>query len=98
MLKSHVPVEFEWDRWNLEKNWIKHKVHFKEAEEIFLNKPIKIFPDPRHSKVEVRAVAYGITNKKRKLAIIFTIREEKIRIISARDQSKNERNRYEKKD
>lgn len=91
------PLKFEWDKGNLEKNWKKHKVHYKEIEEIFFNKPLKIFPDKRHSKKESRYVAFGATNLGRKLTVVFTLRENNIRIISARNQSKKERGEYEKK-
>ncbi len=96
MLKIPRPIEFEWDKANIEKNKIKHNVSFKEAEEVFINEPLKTLKDIRHSQIEDRFIAFGITNKKRKLYLIFTIRGEKIRIISARDQSKKERKYYEK--
>ena len=89
------PIEFEWDQGNINKN-LKHGVTDKESEEVFFNKPLKIFKDTKHSEVENRLVAYGISNSDRKLAIVFTLRESKIRIISARDQNKKERNTYEK--
>lgn len=95
-MKLPIPIAFDWDKDNIDKNWKKHKVHFKETEEIFFNKPLKVFPDKRHSKKEKRFAAFGITNLKRKLTIIFTFRRNKIRVISARNQSKKERGEYEK--
>ncbi len=92
-----TPLSFDWNKGNVDKNWKKHKVHFKESEEIFFNKPLKIFGDPKHSKVEQRYVSYGKTNGKRLLAIVFTYRDNKIRIISARDQNRKEKNIYVKK-
>ena len=67
----------------------------EEAEEVFFNKPLKIFRDKKHSADETRFVAYGINSSNRKLTLVFTIRKQKIRIISARDQSKKERRVYE---
>lgn len=96
-MKLPAPISFNWDKGNLEKSWKKHKVHFKEAEEVFFNKPLKIFLDEKHSKKENRYVAFGVTNLKRKLTIIFTIRKNKIRVISTRNQSKKERKAYVKK-
>jgi hypothetical protein len=93
-----VPASFDWDKGNIEKNWNKHKVSFKEAEELFFNKPLKIFRDIRHSIVEKRFQALGITDKNRELTIFFTIRNKKIRIISARDQNKKERRKYAKEE
>ena|SRR3989338_2187403 len=90
------PVSFDWDESNLEKNWKKHSVHYKEAEEVFFNKPVKIYRDVQHSQYEQRFTALGITDSKRQLYTSFTIRNSKVRIISARDQSKKERRLYEK--
>jgi len=90
------PIAFEWDKGNINKNLIKHNVTDKEAEEIFGNKPLKIFKDIKHSEKEQRFVAYGKTDSNRSLVIVFTLRKEKIRVISARNQSKKERREYEK--
>lgn len=95
MAKIPVPLEFDWDLGNIEKNWEKHKVSSKEAEEVFTNKPLEIFEDITHSQIERRFVALGITNRVRKLYIVFTVRKQKIRIISARDQSRKERRLYD---
>lgn len=96
MAKLPIPITFDWNKGNIEKNVDKHNVTNKETEEIFFNKSIKVFEDIKHSQVEERFVALGVTNKRRKLYIVFTIREECIRVISARDQSKKERRLYEK--
>lgn len=90
------PVEFDWNEFNKDKNWTKHNVENKECEEIFYNKPLKTYPDKKHSLLEKRFVAFGMTNKQRKLTAIFTIRNNKLRIISARNMSRKERNVYEK--
>lgn len=95
-MRLPVPLSFDWDRGNLEKSQEKHSVSYKEAEEIFFNKALKVFSDLKHSKNEKRFVALGKTNSKRQLTVIFTFRGSDIRIISARDQSKRERKAYEK--
>jgi uncharacterized protein len=87
---------FEWDKGNIKKNVLKHEVTNRESEEIFFNQPILIFLDTRHSQKEKRMVAYGITDNKRKLTIVSTIRTNLIRIILARDQHIKERRIYEK--
>jgi len=92
-----IPVSFSWDKGNVDKNWKKHKVHFKEAEEVFFNRPLKIFSDKKHSGKEKRFLGLGTTNSKRRLITIFTLRKNKIRIISVRDQSKKEKRLYAKK-
>ena len=99
MTKLPVPLSFEWDETNKEKNWTKHGVLFKEAEEIFLgNTKIRIFPDKKHSLTEERFLALGVTNNGRKLTVIFTVRKGKLRIISARNQNRKERTKHAEKE
>ncbi|VVA44266.1 conserved hypothetical protein [Candidatus Roizmanbacteria bacterium] len=87
---------FDWDKGNLNKNWKKHLITNEEAEQIFFNEPLKVFEDLHHSKTEKRLVAYGSTDEERLLTVVFTLRQGKIRVISARNQSKKERKYYEK--
>jgi uncharacterized protein len=91
------PLEFEWDRGNKDKNFIKHDVTAKEAEGVFKNKPLFVSKDLKHSSVEEeRFQALGITDNERKLFVSFTVRKDRVRIISARDMSKKEEVKYEK--
>lgn len=92
----HEAEGFEWDKGNINKNWKKHHVSAQEAEEVFKNEPKIILYDAKHSQTEERFSILGQTNKGRFLTIIFTMRENKIRIISARDQHKIEKRAYEK--
>lgn len=86
---------FDWDRGNL--NHIqKHKVEYEECEQAFLNKPLIVTEDESHSQLEKRVRVYGQTNSHRLILMIVTIRNNKIRVISARDQNKKERREYEK--
>jgi uncharacterized DUF497 family protein len=86
---------FEWDDGNRDKNWDKHQVSNGECEEVFFNLPLLLKPDPIHSQAEDRYYVLGQTNAGRRLFISFTIRGENIRVISAREMSKRERNYYE---
>lgn len=90
-------LSFDWDKGNLNKNVDKHNVTNQEAEELFSNEPFIVAEDKKHSQKEQRYLLWGKTVKERKLAIIFTIRNEKIRIISARDMNAKERRSYEEK-
>lgn len=90
-------IIFDWDDGNKYKNAKKHDVSIRESEEVFFNKPIFFFEDYKHSKVEKRVLALGRTNNDRLLSVIFTLRNDKLRIISVRDMSKKERSVYEKK-
>jgi uncharacterized DUF497 family protein len=89
-------IAFEWDKGNVGKNFKKHNVSNQEAEEIFFNEPVIVSEDEKHSRSESRHILWGRTNNSRRLAIIFTIRNSKIRIISARDMNRKERGEYEK--
>jgi len=86
---------FEWNKGNLNKNWDKHFVASGECEEVFFNEPFFTYFDEIHSISENRYYVLGETNGKRPLFIVFTIRKNLIRVISARDMTKNERNTYE---
>ena len=85
---------FDWDKGNLE-HITRHKVNYKECEEVFLNKPFIVNEDESHSQSEERFRVYGHTNKNRLLMLVLTIRNNKFRIISVRDQSKKERKEYQ---
>lgn len=89
-------VAFEWDKGNIDKNLKKHDVSNQEAEEVFFNKSIVFSEDKKHSTTEKRYMLWGKTNTHRKLTIFFTIRNNRIRVISARDMHKKERGEYEK--
>lgn len=89
------PIEFEWDKGNIDKNLITHGVSNKDAEEVFINEPGFIFEDAKHSAVEKRYMIWGITEVGRKLSVIFTMRGNKVRVISARDMHIKERRAYE---
>ena len=86
---------FQWDRGNKEKNWDKHAVSNSECEEAFFNSPFIVSSDDKHSSSENRFYALGQTNDQRLLFIVFTVRQYKIRIISARDMNRKERSVYE---
>jgi uncharacterized DUF497 family protein len=90
---------FEWDEGNKEKNWTKHRVSPLECEQVFFNLPLVVGGDPQHSRVESRHYALGQTDAGRRLFVVFTIRADRIRVISARDMNRKERRIYnEKKD
>ena len=89
-------VGFDWDEGNKQKNWEKHQVDYRECEEVFFNKPLLIGDDPNHSSQEQRYYALGRTDIGRTLFLVFALRNNKVRIISARDQSRKERKIYER--
>lgn len=85
---------FQWDDGNSCKNLVKHDVSDGECEEIFFNAPIIFTEDVKHSELEHRVAAFGVTNSGRKLTAVFTVRRQLVRIISARDMNRREREFY----
>jgi len=87
---------FEWDSGNILKNEVKHGLKWQVIEELFFNEPLVVIEDKKHSsEVECRCAALGHIDNGRLISVIFTIRNRKIRVISARDMSKKERRFYE---
>jgi uncharacterized DUF497 family protein len=86
---------FEWDKGNERKSVDAHQVAQFEAEELFFNQPLIVTDDPAHS---AQGHAQGVTDRGRLLHVTFTLRQTntKIRVISARDMSRRERQIYEK--
>jgi len=85
---------FDWDAGNVPKLQARHQVTPGECEQVFFQEPLLIAPDARHSKVEARWAAWGRTAEGRRLAIVFTLRGDRIRPLSARDMNRKERERY----
>jgi uncharacterized DUF497 family protein len=88
---------FEWDEGNSTKNEAKHGVTDRESEEIFFNTSLVVARSPKGGE-ESRYVALGRTYGSRIQIVVFTVRTNRIRVISARRMSKNERRVYEKED
>jgi uncharacterized DUF497 family protein len=88
---------FQWDAGNGRKSEDKHRVSQSEAEQVFLNDPLLLLADQRHSAAEARFHALGKTDSGRQLLIAFTLREDEtlIRVISARDMNRRERSIYD---
>lgn len=95
MIKDNA-IEFEWDNGNLDKSYLKHGITPKEAEEAFVNDNSYVFSDVKHSQKEKRFIVLGKTEDDRSLFVVFTIRKNKIRIISARRMHGKEVEKYEK--
>ena len=86
---------FQWDSGNDIKNWLKHQVSCSECEEIFFNQPLIVGDDNKHSITEARFYVLGQTDQHRRLFVVCTVRDNLIRVISARDMSQKEREVYE---
>lgn len=87
--------EFEWDEEKAELNVWKHGVGFEEAASVFADFGLMTRDDELHSEEEPREIAIGYSLKLRLLTVVFTERQGKTRIISARLSTSRERVVYE---
>ena len=82
----------EWDDNKAEINYKKQGIHFEDAALIFLDENLIDDYDEEHSDEEDRIKVIGRVGKI--LVVIYTEREEKYRIISARNATKREKAKY----
>ena len=90
-----MALEFEWDPTKAASNLQKHQVAFEEATTVFRDPLSSAIVDPAHSRGEVRFVIFGMSDRGRVLAVMYTERGERVRIISAREATRPERGAYE---
>jgi uncharacterized protein len=94
--KGGLFMEFEWDKNKAAANLSKHEVSFDEAKTVF-NDPLYVdFYDIDHSDDEHRYIIVGQSQQGRLLIVSYTERESAIRLISAREATRGEREFYEK--
>ncbi len=86
---------FEWDPTKAKENLRKHRVSFNEATSVFGDFLGTTVSDPDHSLDEHRYITVGLSNRGRLLMVAHAERHERIRIISARKLTPNERRAYE---
>ena len=89
-------LEFTWDEAKARANLKKHGVSFQEAASAFTDEHARIIDDPDHSDDEDRFVLLGISARPRVVTIVYAYRdpEARIRIISARKATPQERALY----
>jgi uncharacterized DUF497 family protein len=85
----------EWDPNKAKQNIKKHGVSFEEAATIFDDVLSSTIDDPFHSENEERFIIIGKSRQNRLLVVSHTDRDERIRIISARLATNQERVNYE---
>lgn len=96
MVDLNNVVSFEWDTWNIDKSYKKHGVTPNETEEVFLDENVTIEKDFKHQEQEERYIAIGKTTEGKILFVVFTIRKDKIRVISGRQANRKEKEVYQK--
>jgi len=88
-------VQFEWDPAKAIENGSQHGVEFTEAMTVFGDPLEVVIPDPDHSVGERRFVSVGLSSAGRLLVVAYTERQQRIRLISAREATARERKNYE---
>lgn len=91
----HTIIEMAY-RWNRDKatiNFRKHGIDFADAVSVFSDDLAITIPDERFD--EERFVTIGIDAFGRILVVVYTLRDDEIRLISARKAARPERQQYE---
>ena len=88
-------VIFEWDPGKARRNRRKHRITFEEAITVFDDPISAMYRDPDHSEYEERFFTVGLSSADRVLIVAHIEEDERIRIISARKATPNERKIYE---
>ncbi len=86
-------MSFEWDDRKAARNLKKHAVDFADAVAVFFDERAVTKPDPTAD--EERFVTLGEDGMGRLLAVVYTWRNDTIRIISARKATRGEVGDYE---
>lgn len=85
--------DVEWDEWKAHSNFRKHGIDFADA--------VSVLEDDLATTItedifgELRFMTVGMDARRRVLVVVWTLREERVRIISARKASRQERRAYE---
>ncbi len=87
-------IAFEWDRRKAIANSRKHGIYFELACEAFFD-PFVFYLDEETIQEEMRETIIGVTVNWRLLYVVYVMREDYVRIISARLATKIEREQYE---
>lgn len=96
-LKENIQamIDFEWNSAKAAENLRKHRVAFSEASTVLRSKMSITIYDPDHSLDEDRYITIGTSIANRLLMVSHTDREDRTRIISARELTRKEREAYE---
>lgn len=85
-------MKFEWDENKNSKNKKKHKIGFEESKTVFDDQDAIELEAIRNG--EYRIIRIGKTAAKFILLVVYTMRGLAVRLISARQANKEERNLY----
>ncbi|SDB12733.1 BrnT family toxin [Butyrivibrio sp. INlla16] len=85
-------MDFEWDEEKEQKNIIKHGIDFSTAALVFGDDDRIEFYDEEHSLYEDRYITIGLVDDV--LTVVYTMRTDTYRIISARLATRAEQEEY----
>lgn len=89
-------MTFEWNPDKAAENERKHGISFDEASTVFGDRLAATYVDPDRSIGEYRFLTFGHTAYGRPIVVAHTDRDDKIRLISAREMTAKERRDYER--
>lgn len=86
-------MAYQWDKDKAATNLRKHGIDFADAVSVFSDDLVITVPDERFD--EERFITIGLDALGRVLVVVYTWRGQKIRLISARPATRQERKQYE---
>jgi uncharacterized DUF497 family protein len=88
-----MQLEFEWDEEKAAENHLKHGIIFADATLVFTD-PFAI--EREDDRLDYREERFNMTgmSRNRLLVVTYTMRADRVRIISARGAEPNERRSY----
>jgi hypothetical protein len=89
-----MAMKFQFDPAKAKSNLKKHKVSFADAEAVFYD-PLAIHQEEPDSEDEERWIAVGMSSISQILVVVYTLRDDEIRLISARRATRREVKDYE---
>lgn len=88
-----IEMVYQWNRDKAAANLRKHGIDFADAVFVFSDDLAITIPDERFD--EERFVTIGVDAFGRVLVVVYTLRDDEIRVISARRATRQERQQYE---
>ena len=89
-------MDIHWDPQKAITNHRKHGIHFREVEPVFYD-PHAIVTEDLGSIDEQRLVVIGLDTRQRVVTVVYCLRSQAVRVISARKATRSERSSYEKR-
>jgi len=90
-----IKTKITWDPVKAKLNRLKHRVFFSEVEPVFYD-PVAISVEDKNAEGEARYITIGLDSLLRVVVVVYTYRDNVIRLISARRATKAEQKIYEK--